>query len=153
VAAIGAPQRGWLSRLGYNLVLAVITVCAVAPFLLVPIPDILPYPLLLAPVAAAVMLYLAHGASPDRRQIMLRTTVAAAGLSLAATLVMVALPTFQTPVPDIVNRLFQLDGITAYRTSVYELWCEVWACLALLSFGSCRLVSRFGRAMRAPQQP
>jgi hypothetical protein len=151
VTAIGTPQRGWFSRVVYDLVLAAMTICAIAPLLLVPIPGILPYPLLLAPVAAGVVLYRARGAQPDRRQTMLRFAVAAAGMSVAATLIMVALPPFPVPVPDIINRLFQPEGITAYRTSVYELWCEVWACLALLSFGLYRLVSRVGRAIRSPQ--
>jgi hypothetical protein len=77
------------------------------------------------------------------------TTGSAAGLSLVATLIMATLPPIQAPVPNLLVRLFHLDGIVAYRMSVYELCCEAWALLALFGVGLRLLISR--RAC-SPQQ-
>jgi hypothetical protein len=145
VPTVDAARRGFFSGLFYGLALVVATVCAVTPFLLVPLEGIQPYPLLLIPAAAGVMLYLAQRSAYGRRT-MLQFAGAAAGLSVVATLIMVALPPLQAPVPNLMVRLFHLDGIVAYRMSVYELWCEGWALLALFGGGLWLLISRRARS-------
>jgi hypothetical protein len=140
-----APQRGFIAGLAYNIALAVATACAVGPFLLVPIPAILPYPLLLIPLIAGVMLSRAHFASNHERRTILWLAATAAALSFATTLIMIVLPPFplfHVPVPNLTGRLLHLEGGDGYRLGVYELWCEVWLVLALLCSGLRFAISR-----------
>jgi hypothetical protein len=148
-----AWMRTFCSGLLFNVALAVATACAVTPFLMVPIPAILPYPLLLVPVVVAVMLWWARSAATQSRGRMLGFAVMAAGLSLLATVTMVTLPPFRIPSPNVIGRFTHLDGLSAYRLGVYELWCEIWVFLALCGLGMWRLIGyvapRIGRPRRS----
>jgi hypothetical protein len=123
----------WASSLTYWLALTGSAIVAVAPFLSVPLDDIGDAQLVLVPILVGILAYVAYRRSAAPRLKILRGTLAAAGLSVGASIILRLLPSYpivDMPIPGVVAPVFGLDGGSAYDADLYEVWCEIWIALA-----------------------
>jgi len=139
-----------INSVAYWLALAIAAACGLVPFLLVPIPAIDPYQLLLVPAIVGAILRWAMLQRWRTRLRILGWAATGAGLALSTSTIVGHFPpytAFRVPIPNIVGPVFHLDGEAAYDAGMYELWCEAWLALALITIGLFFVVKR-GLSMR-----